>query len=229
MVRLLIDLDVVMYLGLYSGAEGYFPVSRACDNKVSNIIEYFDTDYKLFLSGDNNFRKGICSTYKSGRPPKPPYYYEIRNYFIKYWDADVTDGQEADDSIAQSITDGCIICSNDHDFRQLGVTMFDPKKWELKHYGDGTFWFWLQMLTGCTTDKVEGLTNPAKLHHKNPPKFTDATAGEVLRDKSPEQMKQTVIDLYKQIYDEDWFSKFDTTARLIYLRRKDAREYYQKF
>lgn len=227
---ILVDLDLLIHVGLFGCRyEGFFARLRNCDNYVLNIIEYFNRDYRLFLSGDNNFRKEICSTYKGNRKEKPDHFYEVRNYFIKYWEAEVAEGEEADDAIGKAITDNCIIVSNDHDYKQLGVPMFNPRTWQITEVTNPEYWWWIQMLTGCKTDNVLGVPNPAKAHHKTIPNFTEDSAGKLLEGKTKEEMKDIVQGLYREIYGDAWFTEYDLRARLLFLRRKDADEYWKKY
>lgn len=59
------------------------------------------TSYRIFLTGEGNFREKIAvtSVYKGNRDPlyKPRYYKEIKEYLIKQWKAEVINGMEADD------------------------------------------------------------------------------------------------------------------------------------
>jgi 5'-3' exonuclease len=233
-MRLLCDLDIVLYRCLHATKEqGFYAGIRAADNTVDRILDRFDypSDTSLVLSGPGNFRKDFCSTYKSNRKPesRPPYLFEAKEYFKKYWGALESRGEEADDLIAQMINDNCVVATLDKDYKQLGVPLYNFVKNELIEVSNPEYWFWLQMLVGDQADSIEGLTNPTKLHHKQPPNFTEATAHEVLKDKSPEEMKQLVQGLYQQIHGDAWFEKYDTTARLLFLRRKDAQEYYEIF
>jgi len=228
-VNVLIDLDLLLYKGLFACKDQYYPGLRATDNIINNVLERFDfPEYELVISGQGNFRKDISADYKANRKPenKPKYLYEAKCYYKKYWNAVETTGMEADDYIASSITDDCVICSEDKDFRQLGVPIFNPRTWTLTEITNPEYHFFVQALVGDRADNIPGLTNPEKLHHKNPPCFTEDTAAKVLEGKSVEEMKSTVIDLYKEIHKDEWYVRFDTACRLLYLRRKGKEEYF---
>jgi len=225
-VKLLIDADTILYKGLFV-CEGYFAGLRACDNIIYNILDHFDNPpFELVLTGENNFRKKIYPQYKANRKPesRPRYLYDAKRYYLKYWGAVLTDGEEADDYIARN-SDGAIIVADDKDYLQTGTPIFNPRKWELLEGYDPYYYFWLQCLTGDHVDNVPGLPNPAKAHWAKPPCFTDTTAPPLLEGKSKDEMKQTVLDLYREVYGERAFEEFDLRARLLFLRRKDHKDY----
>lgn len=244
-MTLLIDGDTVLVKSLFAvkgdkenehewRRDNYYAGLRACDFTLDNILSKFDyPPYVLGLGGSGNFRKQISSDYKANRDPSkmPKYMYDAKNYLCKYWNATIANGMETDDLLAIE-HDSCgstIIIGNDKDYKQLGGKIYNYWKNELLDIDNPAYYFWLQMLVGDAVDNIEGLKNPAKLHHTKPPNFTEATASEVLKDKSPSEMKETVQSLYKQIHGNSWFQFYDTNARLLFLRRKDANEYYQKF
>jgi 5'-3' exonuclease len=228
-MKLLIDLDIILYKGLWVCKDQYYPGLRACDWIVDRILDRFNyPEFELVISGSGNFRKKISSEYKSNRKPesRPKYLYEAKNYFIKYWNAVLTEGIEADDYIA-SLHDSCtIIVSNDKDYKQLGGKIYNPFKDELVEITKPEYWFFLQTLIGDSADCVSGLKNPDKLHHKNQPCYTEDTASKLLEDKSPEEMKEIVQEKYKTIYGDGWYERFDTNCRLLWLKRNFADEYF---
>jgi 5'-3' exonuclease len=229
-VKLLIDLDGIVFRCLKATEDqNYYSQLRACDNKVEDIISRFGCEYLLVLSGSGNFRKILYPEYKAHRKveDRPRYLSDTRGYFVKYWPTVIAEGMEADDLVATLSDSESIIVSNDHDYLQVGAKIYNPWKDQLIEVSNPEFYFWRQMLTGCSSDGVPGLKTPEKAHFKNPPNFTEDTASKVLEGKSPEEMKETVQNLYKQVLGEEWFSRYDLTARLLFLRRKDAVEYYQ--
>jgi hypothetical protein len=224
-----IDADVVAYKGI-TVCEGYFAQMRACTNIIDSILDYLQPDeFELVLSGPGNFRKLLDPTYKAGRPPKPPTLHDIRNYFIKYYPTVVTRGEEADDYLAATQTEDSVIVSNDKDMLTIpGHHLRLNKSWERVYVTqeEAEFNFFLQCLIGDEIDNVPGLLNPEKSHWAKPPNFTKKTATEVLEGKDKVGMFETVKDLYHQVHGEDWFSKLDLTARLLWLKRSPTSEYY---
>jgi 5'-3' exonuclease len=230
-MELLIDADNIVFRCLKATEDqSYYSQVRACDFKLDSVLDTFGRpEYKLIFSGSGNFRKILDPSYKANRDPntRPKYLHDAREYLVKYWGAEVAHGEEADDAIARLQSDETVMVVNDHDYLQVGGKIYNPWKNEMINVTTPEFYFWRQCLTGCKNDNVPGLKNPEKAHFKNPPNFTEDTASKVLEGKSPEEMKETVQNLYKQVMGDEWFARYDLTARLLFLRRKDAVEYYQ--
>lgn len=91
---ILIDADTILYSGL-NVCEGYYNQLRAVNNILGNIIEYFDQQYVLAISGGSNFRKQIYPEYKQNRKdkPRPRYLYDSQQYLLKYWNATRAKGE----------------------------------------------------------------------------------------------------------------------------------------
>jgi hypothetical protein len=91
--------------------------------------------------------------------------------------------------------------------------------------------FFTQLCTGDATDSIPALKNPYKAFTKkgepakNPPNFTELTTEPLLKNKTPQEQLETVVDLFKQQYSKDWFKAFDEIATLLWIRRKDAITY----
>lgn len=228
----IIDLDIVLYRCLFAvqGAGGdYYRQLKSCENTIEYILDKLQPEeFELVASGGKNFRLEIDENYKANRKDmrRPVYLYDSRKYFEKYWNAVVTNGVEADDYIASVYTPEDVIVSIDKDFMQLPATIFNWVKNEIFTVTNPMFHFWTQMLTGDGADNVPGVLNPAKMHFKNPPKFTLATAHEVLEGLDDNRMKLTVVDLYKKCFGDDWWNRFDTNARLLWLKRGPTDQYH---
>lgn len=229
-MKALFDLDIICYKGAFACNDlGYYAQIRACDNILIGILDRLQpTSYELVLTGSGNFRYKIDPNYKAHRGPdtRPNNLYDIKAYFIKYWGAILTSGYEADDYIAMHHDEDSIVISNDKDFKQLPGKMFNPWTETFYEIDNPFYYFFLQTLVGDAADGVNGVTNPEKIHHKNPPNFTEGTASKLLLDKSVEEMKEIVQEQYKLAYKDDWFTKFDTNARLLWLKRSPEDEYY---
>jgi 5'-3' exonuclease len=232
MKKLLIDLDGILFrCMLATKDQGYYPQLRACYTTVDRILDRWDNpEYLMALTGSNNFRKQIYPEYKANRDAtaRPRYLWEARQYFIKYYGAVVANGMEADDLVAMNASPETVVVGNDKDYLQLAETwVYNPWKDETVYVDEYTadLNFCIQLLTGDSVDNVPGLPNPAKAHFKKQPNFTKDTASEVLEGKSREEMLETVTDLYRQVYGDDWFSRYDLAASLLFLRRRDAESY----
>jgi 5'-3' exonuclease len=220
-MRLLIDLDIILYRGLWACKDqGFFAGIRACNSITENIISRFNYEYELIMSGFGNFRKQISSEYKANRKSesRPLYLWDTKQWFKKYWDAVEVNGMEADDYIGINHNDNTIIVSTDKDYNQLGGKRYNWVKDEMIEIDNPNYYFWYQMVVGDSSDNVK------TLHGYGPKK-----AEKLLSGKSDDEMKIVVQDLYKYYYKDDWFSRFDTTARLLFIRRTYTSEYYNYF
>ena len=102
-------------------------VSHALQNVksiISTIFEGIGTprDYRIFLTeaGGETFRDKIATIakYKGNRDdaPRPVHYDKVREYLVRYYDAEVQSGIEADDALAMNQEFDSVICSVDKDF-----------------------------------------------------------------------------------------------------------------
>lgn len=231
-MRLLIDHDILLHRALWGCKGGYYQQLQTCDYMLEKIMDRLDsTDVTLIISGDSNFRKEISSTYKANRDPsqRPQYLYDAKQYYIRYWGAVVSEEMEADDVIGMAHDEESIVVSSDKDMMQLGGLIYNPVKNELYDIQNPWYFFYKQMLTGDKADNIEGIKNPLKAHHKAQPNFTEETAREVLMGKECVGSRSMVEALYRVQYGEDWFDHFDMNARLLFLKRANAEEYYEVF
>jgi hypothetical protein len=236
-VTLLLDSDFLVYRSCYQKGKDYIQILDGLDWCISDIVRKTESDsYRLFLTGQENFRYQLDENYKATRPKeKPKYYYEVRQWLVDTWGAEVSSNCEADDLCAIHQTENTVVGGEDKDLLTIpGWHYRIAKKWNDNRLiyvseDEASFNFWKQVLTGDGADNVPGLTNPEKLHHKKPPKFSDDTATTVLENKSPEQMKEIVQQLYKQIFGDDWYERYDKNCRLLFLQRKDQKEYFELY
>jgi len=232
MTKLLIDCDTIIYKGLFACEDRFYAGLRACDFTLDNILQRYNyPDYTLAMSGKGNFRKKLYPEYKANRDPnqRPKYLYEAKEYMKKYWGAVEAHGMEADDLLAQQHNEGTVLVVEDKDYKQLGGNFYNYWKNEAFEITNPYYYWYQQILCGDRQDNIPGCLNPDKLHHKNPPCFTNDTAGVLLEGKTKEEMKKIVQLQYKLVYGEDWFSKYDLTARLLWLVRDPNKNYYDYF
>jgi hypothetical protein len=233
----LLDADFLVYRACYSKDAEFLQMIESVDWCIESILRNTEaSDYRIFLTGPTNFRKQISEDYKATRKKdKPPFYYEVRDYLINNWKAEVSVDCESDDLCGLYQTDDTVTVGEDKDLLTIpGLHYRIAKKWSDNKLisvskEQACYNFYVQCLTGDPIDCIKGLRNPEKLHHKKPPAISEEVAAKYLEDKSPEEMKQIVQGLYQTVYGDSWFSFYDTTCRLLYLRRKDAEEYYQVY
>lgn len=132
-----------------------------------NTIEFpTANNFKLFLTGSNNFRKDLDPNYKLNRVNnrKPTHIDLARETLVETYGATITDGYEADDAISIEVEkhgkpEKTVIVSLDKDFKTISCWHYDFVKntyfWQdslgaLK-------WFYAQVLTGDNADNIPGI------------------------------------------------------------------------
>src|SRR3990167_8411725 len=99
----LIDADLVAYRCAASTEKNDADIAMIRASRLlTDIITIVDaSEIKLYLSGSTNFRKEIYSAYKANRDKlvRPMFLQPVREYLVKEWGAEVSDGYEADDAL----------------------------------------------------------------------------------------------------------------------------------
>ena len=163
-----------------------------CEEMIDNTLSQTGADeFKIFLSGDNNFRYKIYPEYKAHRKEeKPRHLKDVKQHLIEKYNAEVSDGCEADDllGIAQdkygedhwtgASKYSTIICSLDKDLRMIPgkhysfeISGTSPlgKKWvrpmEILEVSpeDALKTFYTQLLTGDPADNIKGAAGIGKV------------------------------------------------------------------
>ena len=195
MTTALVDGDLICYISAVSanGAEEWVARSRA-EKMLDRILSEVGCDkYRVFISGGSNFRKKINSDYKSHRPPPPEHLKATQQLLIDRYDAEVTDGYEADDALGIAQTDDTIICSIDKDLLMIAGKHYS---WEIVRsgkvvrpaifrdvsYHDGIIHFYKQMLIGDVADNLFGIRG-----------IGEAKASKLLQDVPDEDLLRTIV------------------------------------
>ena len=172
----LVDSDIIAYrIAFACKDENVTTAKHSLDSYVVDILVrgvdntfpscYVD-DWKLYLTGKNNFRIGIAKTavYKGNRvAPKPEHLAALRQHLVKHWGATIVDGQEADDAIAIHATllscENNIVVSLDKDLDQIPGWHYNFVKNIGYHITpqEATYKFYHQILTGDAADNIIGL------------------------------------------------------------------------
>lgn len=120
--------------------------------------------FTLYLTGQNNFRNVLYPEYKANRvKDKPQLYHIIRTYLEEHWGAVVVEGMEADDAVSIALhKDKEAVCvSMDKDLQTVAGWHMNPRKLEeglvFVSEDEADASFWMQMLTGDTTDNIPGV------------------------------------------------------------------------
>jgi len=214
-MHVLIDGDIIGYrIGFSTEEENEkIVISRVATFVETMLWEDLEAEtYQGYLTGKENFRNEIAVTapYKGNRTaPKPKHLQLIRDYLISAWDFQVSDGQEADDSIAIEHTARnyqSVIASIDKDFMQLQGNHWNFVKKEMTFVTDEEALknFYTQVLTGDRTDNIIGLKGigPVK-------------ASKILSEReSAAEMYLACVEAYGST------ERVIENARLLWLRRE---------
>lgn len=168
----LLDADIFSMRCAFSAEndeEEWVATSRA-DNMVEQVLSDLGcTEYELWLSGKNNFRYKVFPEYKRKRidQQRPRHEQAVKQHFIENWQANVSDGCEADDMLGvrqmmYNEQDGLvpIIVSLDKDLDMIPGWHYNFVKMEKYHVSneEAMYNFQYQMLVGDSTDNIPGVS-----------------------------------------------------------------------
>lgn len=212
------------------------PVAHALSNArsiLSGIARWADTDPKdllIYVSGPENFRDDVAVTkpYKGNREEahKPVHGPAILKWLYKNYDVDVSDNEEADDTIAKAHykqwlidPESTVLVTVDKDLNMIPGYHYNFVKDEstcIDAY-DADLFFWHQMITGDSTDNIQGLKGRGKKYADN---LFEFCSGDI------EEIEAMVLDEYKEMYefeynDRTWKDVANEMAQLLWMRRED--------
>ena len=216
-MHVLIDGDIIGYrIGFSTEEESEkIVISRVATFVETMLWEDLDAEtYQGYLTGSGNFRNESATTapYKGNRTaPKPKHLQLIRDYLVSAWDFQVSEGQEADDSIAIAHVENnykSIIASIDKDFLQLRGNHWNFVKKEMTFVSEEEAIknFYRQVLTGDRVDNIIGLKGigPVK-------------ADKILSEReSPAEMYTACVQAYGST------ERVIENCRLLHLRRTEG-------
>lgn len=215
--KAIIDGDVLVYRAGFAGEEKLEASLGNIKLMLTSILDALDpVDYKIYISSDDksNYRYDVAKTkeYKGNRKDarKPKFYKEIRAYLVSRWNADLVEGQEADDALGIAQDGDTILCSIDKDLNMIPgwhynfvtkerylvtddddlnlTTEYRGKRKIYKMDRGGIKWFYAQMLLGDTCDNIPGIKG-----------LGPVAVDKVLKDcYTEEEMALTVWNLYKE-------------------------------
>jgi DNA polymerase-1 len=197
MTTALVDGDIVAFRVAAASEDTDLEIANLrADKLMGDILFLTDAkDYKVFLTGRNNFRKEIYPEYKANRKdkPKPRHLQDIREFLIHHWFATVTEGCEADDLLGVNQTEDTIICSIDKDLLQIPGQHYNWVKDERTTQTEigGLRSFYNQLLQGDRGDNVPGITG---IGPKKAERFLEGITDE-------QEMFNTCLKLYNNDLD----------------------------
>ena len=222
-MKLLIDADVSCYaVGYSTQNESEETALETMRGKIVDLIAalYEGQDsysWQLFLTGPSaeNFRHdyAVTAEYKGNRKSneKPTHFQALRDYLIEEWDAQVSEGCEADDEIAEAEENcpDCVIVSIDKDFDQCVGWRYNPNKGELYEVTEesGKLWFYQQFLIGDRVDAIVGADGIGAVKSLK-----------LLEGKTEAEMWNTVVDILG-------YDRAVENGHLLYLRRHKGVEW----
>jgi hypothetical protein len=226
-MQVLLDSDITAYVSCHYGEDDWDKTVENIESYLGWVLERFPGTPRLFLSGPNNFRKKIYPDYKANRKDrvKPVHLSALRDYLVTEWNAEVTDGYEADDAIGLAQGEDTIIISGDKDLKQIPGNHANSKTLDTYTISEeeAAYNFYRQLVTGDKGDNVKGLgiygwgetsTKPDKL----------------LVGLTKPELKKAVEDLYVEHHGEAWFELYDTAAQLLFIKRGDiTKQYYDYY
>lgn len=224
---ILIDGDIVAYRAAASrvGDERRPCTEEEAIKKADELVEYIISEcsfycpsgnYKLFLTGKENFRYEIAKTreYKGNRSAsvKPEHLGAVRSHLISNYKTSLSFGEEADDLISKRAAEydyNCVIASVDKDMLQIAGMHFNFTRGDFYKVeeDDGLHFFYKQILMGDPADNIEGLfrVGPVK-------------AEKMLNGcKTEQDLWETVVKAYEGNVD-----RVVENARLLWLRRYEG-------
>ena len=196
------------------------------DQLLTRILDDVNADdWKVYLSGENNFRYGIFPEYKANRRDqvKPKHLEGIREYLVTDWNATIVDGYEADDALGIALTNipDTMCCSIDKDLLQVpgGHYNFVQRTVQTILENEGWKNFYTQLLVGDPTDNIKGCPGIGKVK-----------AEKALRDcLTPRQLYERCVELYKVAYGDEinegvprWEKELNLNAQLLYVLRSEG-------
>jgi DNA polymerase-1 len=233
-----IDGDSLIFKCSY-GVEGNIPSKLKMKKRWKQAIkkirsETFADNIGIALRGDDNFRVELSPIYKKNRPKLAD---DVmgRIMWLDAWakeqGAVAANGWEADDLVccwayeADKRGEAYVIAGIDKDLLQYpgnhynyGGTARKPKtdeeKWNFITPEAGQFALFCQFLTGDSTDNIIGIKGigPAK-------------ANKALKDKTPKEMMEKIVEMYKDHWPKDWDEQLKMNTNLMYMRRFDNDEF----
>jgi DNA polymerase-1 len=187
---------------------------------IENILHQSGSDeYELWLTGGQNFRYAVYPEYKANRSGsyRPKWEKETKQHMRDKWQANTTDGIEADDMLgirAGELGDKSILIHLDKDINQIPGLHYN---WELTRKGtivrewkkyyvtpeEGNYFFYYQLLIGDPTDNIKGVSGIG-------PKKAEALLG----NYGPHEWYEAIRDCYTS--EEELY----LNAQCLYIWRK---------
>jgi len=207
---------------------------------VHSILDTVNAQtFRIFLSGSNNFRHEINPEYKANRKDMvdPKWRKLCKEYLVREWEAEVTDGYEADDALGinqrkRAYEDGhplyqeeTIICTIDKDLDMIpgwhyswpivrgGAVVREGKIYEVSEI-DGIKSFYRSLLVGDRTDNIFGVDGIGKVK----------AAKAIDHLETEEEMFDRVAELYNGDMD-----RMLVNGKCLWIMREEGKQWESPF
>ena len=187
------------------------------DNFLKTILKGSDCEnMEVHLSGKDNFRKEVAVTkpYKGNRKNERPFYYQrVRDYLVNNYGALVSEGEEADDTLAiaqYKDKDNTVICTIDKDLWMVPGDKYNFRKEEKSTVStyEGIRHMQLQILTGDSVDNIQGV-----------PGIGPKKAEKLLSEESDiGKTWNNISESYKKAYGKDYRKVMTEMGQLLWMR-----------
>jgi len=235
-MKALIDGDIFCYShGSAKDDEGHplaWPlVASRISSQISNIVDATNSDsYQIYLTGTGNFRVNAATIkpYKGTRPTEKPYHHKrVFDFLVKFRNAEVISGCEADDKLSTELYQGLewdstgtlqkgsksVLCSLDKDLN-------NTPGWHYNWTKDEVYWvdeitalrsFYKQLLTGDTVDNILCLYGVGK---------SSALLTHVNNASTELEMYCLVREQYEKRFGSYWWKFILENGRLLWMLRE---------
>ena len=222
----LIDMDLVCFRCAASAEdEDFFVVEYRMNELLDNIlVRTAATEFKAYLTGEDNFRKELYPQYKANRTQPKPRHLEAARYFaIREFNAEAEYQLEADDLLGINQTPDSVICSLDKDLLQIPGNHFQweirtnkytkPEKFITQTEIEGLRHFYEQCIKGDTSDNIKGIMGLGEVKAK--------------RALSGCQTEEEMFSVVKELYNND--QEFLLNAACLWILREDREPFSTRF
>ena len=213
-------------------------------------------DFTLYLTTKENFRDDLVDDYKYHRDPadKPVNLLWAKKWCAKEFNARWHNKMEADDLLGVDQTNTTVIWSRDKDLRQIPGMHLDYDTRQIKTithtgvlkdmgkkiYFDGTIGFYLQLLTGDSTDYIVGCGKRVEKVYKSGAKKgqkyisrqgvgAKAAMKILVAAGDLDSAKEAVRKEYEKIHGDNWQKELETQANLLWMVRYQDGEIIQRW
>lgn len=230
-MQALVDGDIVCYANAASAELDPVEVAyMRIDQMMHSILDTTGSDtFRVFLSGSNNFRHEIYPEYKANRKDMvdPRWRSACKEYLVREWAAEVTDGYEADDALGIEQTamayhgQESIIATIDKDLDQVpgmhyswpivrkGNIVREGKIYEVSEI-EGLRSFYRSLLVGDRTDNIFGVDGIGKVK----------AAAMIDNLETEEEMFERVVELYQGDLD-----RLRMNGKCLYIMREENKQW----